>query len=78
MIVDGHDRRVALKRTISAARPRLGGRRRTDTRQLSIPVDFGKLQRISTSDRRIALARLIRLQLEAAGVAAKERADDER
>ena len=32
-IVDGHDRRVALKRTISAARPRLGGRRRRDTLQ---------------------------------------------
>lgn len=30
-IVDGHDRRVALKRTISAAHPRLGGRRRRDT-----------------------------------------------
>jgi hypothetical protein len=47
-------------------------------RQLSIPFDSGKLQRISTSDRRIAVARLTRLLLEAAGVVAEERDDDER
>lgn len=45
--------------------------------QLNIPFDSGKLQRISTSDRRIAVARLTRLLLEAAGVAVKERDDDE-
>jgi hypothetical protein len=47
-------------------------------RQLSIPFDSGKLQRVSTSDCRIAVARLTRLLLEAAGVVAEERDDDER
>ncbi|MDX8483439.1 hypothetical protein RFN28_34140 [Mesorhizobium sp. VK24D] len=47
-------------------------------RQLSIPFDSGKLQRISASDRRIAVAQLTRLLLEAASVAAEERDDDER
>ena len=47
-------------------------------RQLSIPLDCGKLQKISTSDRRIAVARLTCLLLEAASVAAEEGDDDER
>jgi hypothetical protein len=47
-------------------------------RQLSMPFDAGKLRGISASDRRMALARLTRLLLEAAGVAAEERDDDER
>jgi hypothetical protein len=47
-------------------------------RQLSIPFVSGKLNGISASDRRIALARLTRLLLEAAGVAAEERDDDDR
>ena len=46
--------------------------------QLSMPFDSGKLRGISASDRRMALARLARLLLEAAGVAAGERDDDER
>jgi hypothetical protein len=48
------------------------------SRQLSIPFDSGKLRGISPSDRRTALVRLTRLLLEAAGVAAEERDDDER
>ena len=47
-------------------------------RQLSILFDPGKLEGISDSDRRMALARLSRLLLEATGVAAEERDDDER
>jgi hypothetical protein len=47
-------------------------------RQLRIPFDSGKLRGISDVDRRMALARLTRLLLEAAGVAAEERDDDER
>jgi hypothetical protein len=47
-------------------------------RQLSIPFDSGRLRGMSLADRRVALARLMRLLLEAAGVAAEERADDER
>jgi hypothetical protein len=39
-------------------------------RQLSIPFISRELRGISASDRRIALARLTRLLLEAAGVAA--------
>jgi len=46
--------------------------------QLSIPFDSGKLRGISTSDRRMALARLTRLLLEAADAAVEERDDDER
>ena len=46
--------------------------------QLSIPFDSGRLRGIAASDRRIALARLTHLLLEAAGVAAEERDDDER
>ena len=48
------------------------------TRQLSIPFDSGRLWGMSPADRRIALGRLTRLLLEAAGVAAEERDDDER
>jgi hypothetical protein len=47
-------------------------------RQLSIPFDPRELRGISAPDRRIALARLTRLLLEAAGVTAEERDDDER
>lgn len=47
-------------------------------RQLSIPFGSGTLRGISASERRVAIARLIRLLLEAAGVAAEERDDDER
>jgi hypothetical protein len=47
-------------------------------RQLSIPFGSGKLQKISTLDRRVAVSRLTRLLLEAAGVAIKERDNDER
>ena len=47
-------------------------------RQLSIPFDSARLRGISASDRRTALARLTRLLLKAAGVAAEERDDDER
>lgn len=48
-----------------------------DPRQLSIPFDPGRLCRMSASERRAVLARLTRLMLEAAGVAAEERDDDE-
>ena len=47
-------------------------------RQLSIPFDSARLRGISPSDRRMALVRLTRLLLEAAGVAAQERDYDER
>ena len=47
-------------------------------RQLSIPFESRKLRGISAADQQIVLARLTRLLLEAAGVAAKERDDDER
>jgi hypothetical protein len=46
-------------------------------RQLSIPFDSGELRGVAASDRRMALARLPRLLLQAAGVA-EERDDDER
>ena len=46
--------------------------------QLSIPFASRELREISSSDRRIALARLTHLLLEAAGVAAEERDDDKR
>ena len=49
-----------------------------DPRQLNIPLDSVKLRGIRSSDRRTALARLARLLSEAAGVAEKERDDDER
>ena len=47
-------------------------------RQLSIPFDSGRLWGVSRSERRTVLARLASLLLEAAGVAAGERDDDER
>lgn len=47
-------------------------------RQLSIPFESRKIRGISAAERRIALARLTRLLLEAAGVAVEERDDDER
>ncbi len=47
-------------------------------RQLSISFDSGRLRGINSSERRTALARLARLLLEAAGVVAEERDDDER
>lgn len=47
-------------------------------RQLSIPFDSGKIRGISDPDRGMALARLTRLLLEAAGVAAQEGDDDGR
>ena len=47
-------------------------------RQLSMPFDAGKLRGISASERWMALARLTRLLLEAAGVTVEERDDDER
>ena len=43
-----------------------------------MPFDSGSLRGMSPSERRTALARLTRLLLEAAGVAAEERDDDER
>ena len=46
--------------------------------QLSIPFDSGGLRGMSPSERLIALARLASLLLEAAGVAAGKRDDDER
>jgi hypothetical protein len=50
----------------------------TAPRQLSIPFDSGKLRGMSPSERSTALARLASLLLDAAGVAARERDDDER
>ena len=47
-------------------------------RQLSIPFESGRFRGISALDRRVALARLTLLLLEAAGVAVEERDDDER
>jgi hypothetical protein len=47
-------------------------------RQLSIPFESRRLRGISALDRRVALARLTLLLLEAAGVAVEERDDDER
>ena len=47
-------------------------------RQLSMPFDSRRLRGMSPSERRTALARLASLLLEAAGVAAGERDDDER
>lgn len=47
-------------------------------RQLSMLFDGVRLRGMSPSERRTLLARLASLLLEAAGVAAGERADDER
>jgi len=46
--------------------------------QLSIAFDSAKLRGMTPTERRIALARLASLLLEAANVAAGERDDDER
>jgi hypothetical protein len=47
-------------------------------RQLSIPFDSARLRGMTPSERRIALARLAGLLLEAADIAAEERNDDQR
>ena len=47
-------------------------------RQLSIPFDSARLRGLTASERRIAIARLTSLLLEAADVAAGERDDDRR
>jgi hypothetical protein len=47
-------------------------------RQLSLSLDSVKLRGMTPLDRGAALALLARLLMEAAGVAAKERDDDER
>jgi len=47
-------------------------------RQLSIPFDSARLRGMTPADRRISLARLASLLLEAAGVAAGETNDGER
>jgi hypothetical protein len=47
-------------------------------RQLSILFEPARLQGMSPAEHRTALARLARLLTEAAGVAARERDDDER
>lgn len=46
-------------------------------RQLSIPLDSGRLRGMSTSERRTVLTRLASLLMEAAGVETGERDDDE-
>jgi hypothetical protein len=47
-------------------------------RQFSIPFDSVRLRGMTPAERRISLARLASLLLEAAGVAAGERNDGER
>lgn len=47
-------------------------------RQLSLSFDSAKLRGMTPADRGAALALLARLLMEAAGVAATERDDDER
>ena len=47
-------------------------------RQLSIPFDSARLRGMTPVERRISLARLTSLLLEAAGIGAGERDDDER
>jgi hypothetical protein len=47
-------------------------------RQLSIPFDSARLRGMTFSERRIAVARLASLLLEAANIAAEEREDDQR
>jgi hypothetical protein len=49
----------------------------TAPHQLKMPFDSARLRGISRADHNIVLARLASLLLEAAGVAAGERADDE-
>ena len=50
----------------------------TRPRQLSMALDSVSLRGMSSSERRTALARLATLLMEAAGVAAGERDNDER
>ena len=47
-------------------------------RQLRIPFDSTGLRGMTSSERRIAVARLASLLLEAANIAAEERDDDQR
>ncbi len=47
-------------------------------RQLSIRFDSPRLRGMTPSERRVALSRLASLLLEAANIAAEERADDQR
>lgn len=47
-------------------------------RQLSIPFDSTGLRGMAASERRVALARLARLLLEAADIAIEERDNDQR
>jgi hypothetical protein len=46
--------------------------------QLSIAFDSARLRGMTSSERRIAVARLASLLLEAANIAAEEREDDQR
>jgi hypothetical protein len=50
----------------------------TRPRQLSMALDSASLRGISSSERRIALAQLALILMEAAGVVMGERSDDER
>ncbi|HYU09758.1 MAG TPA: hypothetical protein VEK77_10300 [Gemmatimonadales bacterium] len=50
----------------------------TPPRQLSMALDSVSLRGMNPSERRTALAQLTILLMEAAGVAAGERSDDER
>ena len=47
-------------------------------RQLRIAFDSARLRGMTSSERRIAVARLASLLLEAANIAAEEREDDQR
>ena len=47
-------------------------------RQLSIAFDSARLRGMSPAERRVAIARLASLLLEAANIAAEERQDDQR
>ena len=50
----------------------------TAPRQLSIAFDSARLRGMTSSERRIAVARLASLLLEAANIAAEEREDEQR
>ena len=50
----------------------------TGPRQLSIPFDSTGLRGMTPSERRVALARLASVLLEAADIAVEERDDDQR
>ena len=47
-------------------------------RQLAIPFELVRLRGMTAAERRISLTRLASLLLQAAGIAAGERDDDER